>query len=242
MNRSAFLFASVLCFLAVTVSADIHIKQQTTNISGKGKKEKTETEETTVWIASDKMASIGAETSLIIRLDRNVAYSIDHKKRKYVEIPLSILEEGGESEGQQDAAGLPGMFANMVKMKVTVEPTGETKKIRKWNCTKYNQTVEMMGGKTESEMWATEDIKVSQDLVRKFTSALMAQNPAMKQLGSEMMKEAEKMKGYVVSSSSTSKMMGQEIRTTTEVLEMSEAGAPEGVYEVPKKYKKKKYE
>ncbi len=241
MNRSLVMLSSAICIMSTIATADIFMKQQTTTVSGK--KEKTTTEETTVWIAEDKMVSQGTESTMIVRLDKDVAWAIDTKKKTYVEIPLStLIPTDGSNEQQEAAAALPGMFANMLKMKVTVEPTTETKQIRDWNCTKYNQTVEMTGGKTTSEMWVTEDIKISQDLVKKFSAAFMAQNPGLKQLGAEMMREAEKIKGYVVYTSSQSKMMGQESRSTMEVVEMKEDTAPEGIYEVPAKFKKKKYE
>jgi len=56
------------------------------------------------------------------------------------------------------------------------------------------------------------------------------------------MRESEKLKGYAVSSTSHTKMMGQESKSTMEVLEMKDGTAPEGTYEIPAKYKKKKYE
>lgn len=243
MKRTTLLCLSTICTLTASAGADIFIRQQTTTSAGSAKNEQTQTEENRVWIAADKMANIGSSTSMIIRLDKNVAYSINNEKKTYVEIPLSSLATSDMSKEQNEAMEqLPQMFAGMMKMAVSVEPTAETKVIRDWNCTKYIQTVEMAGGKTQSEMWATEDIDVSQDLLKTFAAAFLAQNSAFKQLAADMMKETEKIKGYVVSSSSYTKMMGHESRSTMEVLEVKESDPPEGIYEVPANFKKRRYE
>jgi len=235
---------SVAIIFAVTVSlrADIFIKEQTVTVNGSGNKQKSETEESTYWISGDKLVKQSPSQTTIIRLDKDVAYLIDNKKKSYMEVPLSTLTPSAASGEQESMAGLPAAFANMMKMKVTVEAANESKEIRSWTCNRYNQIVEIAGGKTVTEMWATEDIKVSSELLKKFSASLFAQNPALKEMAGNMMAEAEKIKGFVVSSTASTKIMGQESQTKTDVTEVKESSAPEGVYEIPAKFKKKKWE
>jgi hypothetical protein len=124
-------------------------------------------------------------------------------------------------------------------MEVSIEPTKETKTISGWNCTKYLQTVKMMGTSTTSELWATTDVKVDPAMVKAFFSSVYLKNKAMKNVAAQMQKEYEKIKGFVVYSVSTINVMDKESRTTSEMKGMKEAPAPAGTYEVPAKYKQK---
>jgi hypothetical protein len=138
-------------------------------------------------------------------------------------------------------AGMPGMFANMMKMEVTIEPTAETKTINKWSCTKYLQTMKMMGTSTTSEMWATEAVKVDPAIIKKFMASFFLKAQSTKDLAAQLMKEYEKIKGFVVYSVTTSTIMGKETRSTSEVREVKAAAAPSGMYEVPATYTIKKW-
>ncbi len=48
----------------------------------------------------------------------------------------------------------------------------------------------------------------------------------------------KKIDGYWVSSETTANMMGMNIRTTTEVLEIAQKDAPAGTFDVPEGYTK----
>jgi hypothetical protein len=133
-------------------------------------------------------------------------------------------------------------MASMMKMEVTIEPTTETKTINGWNCTKYLQTLKMMGTETVSELWATTDVKIDPGMVTKFFSSFYLKSKAMKNLAAQMQKEYGKIKGFVVYSVTTSSVMGKDSRTTSEMKGMKEAAAPAGTYDVPAKYKQKKAE
>ena len=72
-----------------------------------------------------------------------------------------------------------------------------------------------MGGETKSETWATEDLKI--DYTRAFTAAnaMMASMPGFEKIIQEM----KKVKGVVVYQTATTKMMGAEVTSTTELIE-----------------------
>jgi len=94
----------------------------------------------------------------------------------------------------------------------------------------------MMGAETKSESWATQDIKI--DYAKAFTAAnaMMASMPGFEKVIQEM----RKVKGIVVYQTATTKMMGSETTSTTELVEAGEKAAPAGTYEIPAGYKKVK--
>jgi len=198
----------------------------------------------TYWFSEDKMVSQSEEHSVLVRLDKNAIYLIDHTKKTYSELPPNLFEAMAKEAGGEDEAAmkaLPDFMKNMMKMKATVQPTNETKRIKGWNAKKYIQTIEMAMGKATSEIWATEDIKINKDLYLKFSTALFAMQPGMKDMIDDMMKEMEKIKGFQVLSSSVSDMMGAQIKSTMELEEISEGNPPVGTYDIPAGYKQKKW-
>ncbi|MGZ5439813.1 MAG: DUF4412 domain-containing protein, partial [Candidatus Aminicenantales bacterium] len=86
------------------------------------------------------------------------------------------------------------------------------------------------------ESWATEDLKI--DYTRAFTAAnaMMASMPGFEKIIQEM----KKVKGFVVYQTSTIKIMGSEVKSTSELIEAGNKDAPAGNYDVPAGYKKVK--
>ncbi len=193
-----------------------------------------------MWIAADKLRMDGGNESVLLNASKDSIYLIDNKKKTCTGVDMSIIGNG-PAKGEAMPAGMPGMFANMMKMEVTIEPTTETKTINNWACTKYLQTMKMMGTISTSELWATKDVKVDPAMIRKFMASFFLRSQSTKDLAAQMMKEYEKIKGFVVYSVSTSTIMGKETRSTSEVREVKESSAPAGTYEVPAKYSMKKW-
>ncbi len=234
----------VLFTVPIFVRADVFLKQKshTDSYQIMGQQQPAKDEFESIWIAKDKMRSDGKEESTIVRLDKNVMYILDHTKRTYVEIPMDIgksLPKLNVPKGnEEDAAAFKNMMKNMMKVEVTVTPTGEKKKIRNWNCRKYIETVSMVMGQTKMIVWATEDVKLNYDLYAKFAASMFAQIPGMKQAMGTMEKEMEKVKGLPVLTVTERKIMGQTVRSTTELLEVKHGKAPTGIFEIPKGYTK----
>ncbi|MBN1894861.1 hypothetical protein JW906_10215 [bacterium] len=198
----------------------------------------------TFWFTDDKMVSQSDEQSILVRLDKNAIYMIDHVQKVYSELPPNLFEAMAEEAGAEDEEAMkamPEFMKNMMKMKATVQPTNEGKKIKNWNAKKYLQTIEMAMGKTTSEIWATEDIKINKDLYLKFSTAMFAMQPGMKEMMDDMMKEMQKIKGFQVQSSSVSDMMGTQLKSSMELLEYKEGNPPAGTYDIPAGYKQKKW-
>ena len=239
------LITGLICGLMVPalLTADIYMKQKqhTDAFEVMGQKEPAKDLITEVWIAKDKIRSNNEEQSMLILAEKGVTYFMDHANMTYTEMPsdFSKILEGTDDE---EAAGMMQMMQGMMKMEVTITPTNETKKIGKWNCKKYLQKIESFMGPMESEIWATEDIKIDMQMYAQYAASAMAKMPGMQAAAEAMMKEMKKIKGVPVLTKASNTVMGQTINSSTELLEAREGKAPAGTFELPKGYKKTKME
>ena len=242
-------------FATVQARADIYMKQKTHTDEFKmmGQTQPEKDEIMVFWFAENKTRTDqeAGNTSSILLGEKKILYWLDHNKKTYAEMPLDLdklfdeAAEAGAGEDPEMAEAkkkMPGFMKNMMKgmmgsMSAKVTETGETKKIGDWNCRKYLIEMDMgMAGKTQSEAWATEDLKIDYALYFTSANAMMAS-----QLGfDKIINEMKKIKGFVVYQTSTTKVMGSEVTSTTELLECSDKSAPAGNYEIPAGYKKVK--
>lgn len=227
----------LICISLYSLNADIYLKEKQTTISDG---DKTQNETSTYWITEDKLKKDSPGQSIIIRLDKNAAYIVNHGKKSYQEI--SFEEIANAAPQTQDMSGLPPMVQNMMKMKVTIVPQSEKKSIGEWNCNRYDQTIEIAGGTTVSEMWATKDVKVNPELFRKFHTAMFLKSPAMAGIAGNFLEETKKIKGFVVSSKSVTKVMGTQVESSSELTEVKDDKAPKGTWDIPANYKKESWD
>jgi len=205
------------------------------------------------WMGEDRARyDQGEDTSTIIRLDKNVMYSLDHNDKTYEEIPFrdlseipsaTISESEPSDKEKQEAEEFASGVTAMMKAEAKVTETGKKKKIRGWNCREYTMIMKMMTATTTSEMWATEDIKINYRLYRELyyrtlLNAMLSRQPGSREMFKEMIEEMKKIKGILVLSTTTSSVMGVEVKTIEELVEVAEKKAPEGNYEIPEGYKK----
>lgn len=239
-------FIVTFVIVPLAVQADVYIKQKnhTDEMKLMGQTQPASDQIFVSWMGKDKARlDLFEDKSIIIRLDKNVMYTIDHAEMKYAEFPYSetgdifsaaiagsdLLDEE-QAEAQEMMKGL----AQMIQPKVSVKETGETQKIKNWKCKKYIMTMKMMGITTTSEVWATEDIKIDYELYMTLRLSMMPKTPGL----DEMLEEMKKIKGLIVLSTGTMSMMGTDVKTTQELIEVSKKSAPAGTYEVPEGYKK----
>lgn len=223
---------AVLFFsLTAWVSADIYVKSKTHTdafeMMGQSQPAKDEVSEQ--WIGDDKFAALTPGQSFIIDLKKNVMYMVNHENKTYVEatLPLDFSKLLPPEMAQ--------MASSMMKMTVSVNPTGQTKQIGEWNCTGYEATITMMMMPLKMTVWASEDVPVDYAQFSKmFANVLKAQM----QLDEAAIKEMMKIKGYWIASETSGEIMGAKMRTTTEVLEIAKKSPPASVYAVPAGYTK----
>jgi hypothetical protein len=239
------LFGTLLLFvLPGVVLADTMIKQ-TTSVDAfemMGQKVPARADTSATWLAKGKARMDQGDTATVIMLmEKNVLYMIDHNKKSYAEMPLDALGDMekmmGIDESDEEAKAqlemMKGMMS-MMQMKVTVKPTEETQKIRDWDCTKYLVSTKMGMGSVESEIWATEDAKVDFDMFLEISQSFKAMFPGYK----EAVEEMKKVKGIAVKTDATVDMMGAKVHSMTEVIEIAEKNAPAGTFAVPEGYEK----
>lgn len=222
----------LLIFLSTSAAqADIFMKEKekTDAVTMMGQTTPASEKFKSIWMTADKVRMDEPEASVIMRMDKGLLYILQHAQKSYMEVPLNFTAAAAEAPAVD------------LGIKVTVTPTAEKKKINAWECKKYLMKLEMggMGFATESEVWATEEIRIDPALYAKFSTAMMAANPMLASSVHSMLEEMKKLKGVQVQSTTSVHMMGQTIKSATELIEFKEGKAPEGIFELPAGYKKK---
>jgi len=235
------------CFLPILLRADVFLKQKhhTDGFTVMGKAQPPKEYIGGMWITENKARSDMEEGhSVIVRLDKKCLYLLDHQEKTAIEIPLDgseKKEQSSEIEESELPTEMQGMMKSMMKPKVQVKETGETRVIHGWSCKKYVQTLELgMGAPTVSEIWASTEVKIDPQVLEKFNSAMMAMNPMMREMASEIQKETQKIKGISVLTETITTMMNQKVKSSVELLEVKTGTAPPEIFEIPAGYQLKK--
>ena len=241
-------FVLVCVAAPITAQADMYIKQKNhmDGYSMMGQTQPPQDDLFVSWMSKDKARmDHGEDTSIIVRLDKKKIYMINHAEKTYGEMPYNettdiltsaLADSDLSDEEQAQAKKMMAGFAEMMTPKISVKGTGETKKIKKWNCKKYIMTMNMMGTTATTEVWATEDIKIDYELYSTLMFSMMPKTPG----SGKMPEEMKKIKGLTVLSTGTMSMMGTDVKSTQELLEVVEKSAPTVTYKIPEGYKKQK--
>ena len=192
------------------------------------------------WITSDKIVMMSEKQKVIMDMNKKIMTMINHEEKAIIDMPMDFsksMDKKGDMSAEEKAE-FQQFMGKMMQISLKVEETNERKKIGKWNCRKYLQTINMAMGTTTSEIWATEDIKVDGDLYTKYSVGILAQIPGMGQNMSALTEELKKIKGVHVYSEQTITMMGQAMKSSIELIEFKEGKAPSDIFDLPAEYKK----
>jgi hypothetical protein len=220
----------LVVFSAVSLTADVHIQQKfhsdAFSMMGQNTPEKNEVQH--MWIGDNKMASHGKDNSFIVDLNKKVMYMIMHQTKSYVEmtLPLDVSKY------------LPPQMAGMMKnLKITaaVTPTTESKKINQWTCTKYDININMMMMDMKQTWWATKDVPFDWKM---YTDQMVQMIMPTMPMG-DALAEFKKVEGFPIRNDMSMSMMGNEMKSYTEVTSITDESAPAGTYTVPEGYTKK---
>ena len=222
----------VLAIFVCTVflSADIYIKQKThsdaVSFMGQNQPEKNDIAE--MWLGDNKMASVTPEGGFVLDLEKNVALMINHQNKSYVQMDLPV---------DLTKYFPPQLMQMMGNVSVEVNSTGKTEKIGSWNCTIYDMTISMMMMKMNYKLWASTEVPFDwKNFMQKMYSQMAM---VTMRLNENAVKEMEEIQGFQIKSEMTMDMMGNEMKTSQEVIEISKKPAPAGVYGAPAGYTKK---
>ncbi len=219
--------------------ADVYMKQKSTTSGFQmmGQSQPGEEKIIEMWMTKDKIASISpTETSIMYAKDNKIVF-INHTDKTWMEMVLSSDamegQMGGKDMDKEDKEAFNKMMQGMSDIKITITPTSETKKIGKWMCKKYIQTVEMFTGPMKSEIWTTESLKMDQELYTRFMSSMFAKMPGMDKSMGKYVKEMKKLKGVAVLTTMTHTIMGNDMTSTTELLDYKTGTAPAKIFKYP---------
>ncbi len=209
----------------------------------------------TTWIAADKAyQSHGDGTASLYHSSDSVFYLIDHGNRSVFVVDLtegmdfaammgvqmSDTNEAGqplseaEKREQEEAIMQASLLAQsmMESATVSVEATDETKTFGTWEAKKYTMDFTIAGMQSTGELWAAAVAPEIYKAYQRLAYSQMAASPGFHRL----LEELAEIEGVTVYSKNTMTIMGVNMDVETELLEMSEADAPEGIYELPADY------
>lgn len=220
------------------LSADIYIKQNqhTDEVSMMGQTQPAKDQIQEIWITKNKMATHTADAAMLLDNEKKVMYMVNHSSKSYIEMtmPVDITSYMPDQ--------MKGMIEGMMgSLKVTVTPGNDTKTIKTWNCKGYNVKMEMsmmgMPMVMNMKVWASTDVPFNWEEIMKMMMDNMMR--AQMRLSDEAVEEMKKVQGYWISMEMSMKMMGADIKSKNEVLEISEKTPTTNVYAVPAGYTKK---
>jgi GLPGLI family protein len=243
----------LLCLSALAFAQGLHWQQQQT---GGG-----QTEIHDFYAVPRKFKSVSGNDNrvTIMRLDREVMWMLDTKKKTYQEMTFAQLEQMAKkvagnmqssrqadearTEMERELANMPEEQRKMVEKmmggkipgmgssaSIEVDKTNESRTINGYNCKKY---VIRSGDETISTLWVTKDIRefapYAEDW-KEFSRRL----GSLQQMAKGMGEAFAKIDGFTVQSST--KIMGIEVTSTLKRFERAAPAASE--FEIPAGYKK----
>ncbi|MGD9344596.1 MAG: hypothetical protein PVH84_01955 [Candidatus Aminicenantes bacterium] len=233
MRKYAAVFTVFFFCATVFVNADVYIKQQTHTDAFEvmGQSQPAKDVINHMWLADNKMASLSEDQSFIIDLEKSKVFWMNSQNKTYIEmdLPLDISKYLPEQAAQ--------MMSNM-NISVAVQPTDVTETIAGKTCKKYDVTMTimmMMTMEMKMKVWATEDVPFDW---KKFQDKMIQMFSPTMPLGEEALNAFKQIEGWQMRSEMTMNMMGADMKTVQEVVEITEKDAPAGTYTVPEGYTK----
>jgi hypothetical protein len=236
MFRRTALAILILTLCAGSAGADTlyTLKNHTDAFEVAGQKQPAKDAQVQVWVQGDKLRRDEDGQSMIVRLDRNLLYMVDHEDKTYSEIPLPIdlrkmMPKGSEEMADQIAAGM--------KLSVQVTPRDETRKVNQWNAKRYDVAVSSaMGMKIATTLWVSKEIEGFAPL-NKLAATVASLQPG----SAAWVRELEKVDGFPVLQESNVDALGARFSTREELLSIETKEAAAGGYEPPAGYTARPY-
>ncbi|MDH3892211.1 MAG: DUF4412 domain-containing protein [candidate division Zixibacteria bacterium] len=217
----------VLFVWVADATADVRIRQlfQTDAVEIMGQVMPATHDTNTIWLSENNARLDAGDTAAMILLgDVGKLVQLDHTNKQYSEIVLGEIAESTDPQMKQ--------MLSMLTMTVVVSPTGDKQKIGEWNCHKYIIEKKMGMMQSSTEVWATGDIEINTEVYHKILNSLMAYMPdyenAIKQFG--------KIKGLTVKETTTTEVMGQTMRSSSELVDVEKEDAPKDAFTIPEGY------
>lgn len=235
MRKIILFILIVLMIASILVRGDVYVKRKihTDGYYYGGINRPAVDAEDETWITKNKMAIISENRITIIDLEKKKAYIINKNVKTYTEtgLPLEMANIVPENIAT---------YLKSVQYVGAVKEKGESKKIGKFACRGFEINSYLMyegskANETDSTLWVSTDVPFDWQQYNEMYMNLRRLNNFSEGLLAEM----GKIKGFPIASELYFYPKGFSVKTTTEVIEMSEEGAPAGTYSVPEGYTKK---
>jgi len=219
---------TVFLLLAVSIflSADVYIK---TNVHTDAMANRPPSDMVMEsWVGNNQLAIITGDKITILDMTKNMMFLVNAKDKSFVETSLPL---------DMSKLVLKEMAPMLAMMKITakVTPNGKTQKIGKWNCGGYDIDMSVSMMQMKMKVWATTDVPFDWKAYNKMYSNMAK----MKNMDDSSIAEFNKIVGYEVFSEMTMSIMGNNVKVTTQVEEITKKDAPANVYNVPAGFTKK---
>lgn len=189
---------------------------------------------TDMWIGDQKIAHIRNGKKIVIDLEKNKLYFVNHNTETYLETQIPVNLESIISEEIK-----PWFYRNRKEFTQRIEEIDETKQIMGKECQAYELTRWRTDQSAQGtiKVWATTDVSFGLDAyyilnesLRKFYN--------MDETGQE---ETKKIKGFQLRYETEAGEFSKKWRTIENVVELARKKAPEEIYSFPEGYQKKEY-
>ncbi|MGQ9800230.1 MAG: hypothetical protein ACUVRL_00975 [Candidatus Saccharicenans sp.] len=232
--KKLMMMALAVVLLATALSADVYIKtvSHVDPINAMGQSLPARDTVSEQWVSDDYYyLDTGEGFSYLYDIRKNLIYLISHRTKSYLEIkpPADF------------SSLLPPELAPMAdaldQMKISVQPTGETRVVNNIKCQGYRLEMSIMMYPIEMNIWASEELPVN---LKKFLETVWPEiNKLEFKVSSQAYAELSKIKGLWIASETTARMMGVDVTSRSEVSEISKKTPPKGIYTLPTGYRKK---
>jgi hypothetical protein len=189
----------------------------------------------TVWVGKGMIHRDEVGVALILRLDRKKFYAIDTKRKTFAAfgLPVDIA-----ADGSPQARLMLEQLGDQLRLKIQVKPTGETRKIGRWNARRYDVTMKNDANfEVTQVVWATKDIPVDFSVWREFTVSAQALIPG----GGDMASELAKIEGVPVLIDAKMSRGDSTLNRREELVGVETKPAPAGIYDLPAGLKEEKF-
>ena len=215
MNRFlGILITLLMIFSLASAEKGFYTEQETHTPAIMGQPAKDEISKT--WISDTGYRIENGNTIMILRFDTKKIWNIDMDKKTYFEADA----------GQMKAMAQMGqaMMGNKENSSLVFKKTGNTKKIKNWNCYEVTAQNAMM----KQTMWLTEDLPYGKDAYYEFYKNV----PEFEELAKSISNSSE-LKGYPVANETEINMMGMQIKSSSELISITQQDIPASMYNLP---------
>lgn len=208
----------------------------------------TENEKAYYKIGKMKIANLTTGNIIIIRLDKELMWTIDEKNKSYTEMTFADMERSMDEAKSAMKDEMKDMDPEQRKMmeklmgkklgsalgsgdgaEITVKQTGKKKKILDYDC---EQIIMYLNNQQLMEMWMTDKYDLGSEFLKLYER--------MGFLKGKLSEDAKKIRGIsILSKASFDTGMGK-IDTETKVTKIESTSVSDSEFDVPKGYAKKK--